>query len=112
MRQVILDTSFILTAIKQKVDFFHMLEKEGTGVIIPEQVIKELKGLGAELALKIIEKNKFKLIKVPGKDADKAIVSFSKKNPLVIVATLDRGLQKKIRNRKLIIRQKKKIEVI
>ncbi len=112
MKQIILDTSFILTAIKQKIDFFHIFEKEGMQAIIPEQVIRELKGLGAELALEIIQKNEFKRIKIPGKDADSAIIKLAKKNPTAIVATLDRGLQKKIRNHKLIIRQKKKIEII
>ncbi|MDP3991934.1 MAG: hypothetical protein U1B79_01325 [Candidatus Pacearchaeota archaeon] len=112
MRQVILDTSFILTAIKQKVDFFHAIEKEGLQPVIPEQTIRELKGLGAELALEIMRKNEFKLIKIPGKDADSAIIRFARENPTAIVATLDAGLKKKIKNRKMIIRQKKKIDIV
>jgi len=112
MRQVILDTSFILTAIKQKVDFFHVLEKEGMQAVIPEQTIRESKGLGAGLALEIIQKNEFKLIKIPGRDADSAIIRFARENPTAVVATLDSGLQKKIRNHKMIIRQKKRIDIV
>ena len=112
MRQVILDTSFILTAIKQKIDFFHFLEREGIHPLIPEQTIKELKGLGAELALEILKKNEFRVVKVPGRDADSAIIRFARKNPEAIVATLDAGLKKKIKNRKMIIRQKKKIDIV
>lgn len=112
MRQVILDTSFILTAIRQKVDFFERLEHEGMEVLIPDQTIDELMGLGAQLALHILEKHKFHLIKVPGKDADAAIINFAKKNPKAIVATLDVGLQKKFKNKKMIIRQRKKIDII
>ena len=112
MRQVILDTSFILAAIKHKIDFFHILEKEATQAIIPEQTIRELKGLGAELALEIIQRNEFKLVKIPGKDADSAIIKFARENPEAIVATLDAGLKKKIRNPKMVIRQKKKLEII
>lgn len=112
MRQVILDTSFILTAIKQKIDFFHFLEREGIHPLIPEQTIKELKGLGAELALEILKKNEFRIVKIPGRDADSAIIRFARENPTVVVATLDAGLQKKIRNHKMIIRQKKRIEII
>ena len=112
MRQVILDTSFILTCIKQKIDFFEMLEHEGFQIVVPNQVIDELMGLGAQLALNILGKNKFTIVKFPGKDADAAILKFSRKNPLAIVATLDRELQKKIKNHKMIIRQKKKIEII
>ncbi len=69
-------------------------------------------GLGAQLALNILGKHKFSLFKLSGKDADTAILNFSKENPEAIVATLDRGLQKKIKNHKMIIRQKKKIEIV
>ena len=112
MREVILDTSFILSAIRQKIDFFHSIEALDLQAVIPEQTIRELRGLGAELALEIIQKNNFKLVKIPGKNADSAILKFSKENPTAIVATLDAGLKKKIRNSKLIIRQKKKLEII
>ena len=112
MRQAILDTSFILSAIRQKIDFFHFLEKEGLQPVIPEQTIRELRGLGASLALEILRKNSFRLLKIPGKDADSAIIAFARKNPETIIATLDQGLKKKIRNPKLIIRQKKKLEIV
>jgi len=112
MRQVILDTSFILTAVRQKIDFFLWLQHEGFEVLIPQQTIKELIGLGAQLALKIIRKNNFHVIKLPGKDADVAIITFAKKNPDAIIATLDQGLQKKIKNRKIIIRGRKKLEIV
>ena len=112
MRKAILDTSFILTCVKQKIDFFYWLKMDGIKAIIPEQVLRELGGLGAKLALKIINMNNFELLKIAGRDADAAIINFAKKNPQVIVATLDQGLKKKIRNRKLIIRQKKKLEIV
>jgi len=112
MRQAILDTSFIITASKQKIDFFRWLEEEGIEPVIPEQTINELEGLGAKLALKILRMNKFKPIKIQGKDADAAIINFAKKNPDTFIATLDQELKRKIKNRKIIIRGKKKLEVI
>lgn len=112
MKQVILDTSFILSCVKQKIDFFEELEHMGMQIAIPEQTIDELMGLGAQLALKILGKHKFKLIKVKGKDADAAIINFAKENPKTIVATLDSGLKKKIKNQKMVIRGKKKLEII
>ena len=112
MKQAILDTSFIITCAKQKIDFFNYLEEEGFHILIPKQTVSELRALGSELALKILKKNKFKLVSVAGRDADEAIISFSKKNPETIVATLDRELQNKIKNRKLLIRGKKKLEII
>lgn len=112
MKRVILDTSFIMTAVKQKIDFFEKLEQEGFQIIVPKQVIRELKGLGDKLALKIMEKNKFQIPEIEGRNVDNAIISFAKKNPRVVVATLDAGLKKKIKNSKLVIRQKKRLEVI
>ena len=112
MKQVILDTSFILTCVKQKIDFFEKLEHDGFKILIPEQTIDELMGLGAQLALNIIQKHKFQMVKIKGKDADAAIINFAKENPKVIVATLDSGLKKKIKSQKMVIRGKKKIEII
>ena len=112
MRKVILDTSFILTCVRQKIDFFNWLDMDGIKAVIPEQVLRELEGLGAKLASKIISINSFELIKIPGRDADIAIINFAKKNPEIIVATLDNGLKKKIKNQKLIIRQRKKLEIM
>ena len=112
MKQVILDTSFILSCVKQRIDFFEKLEYDGFKIFIPEQAIDELMGLGAQLALNILEKHKFKIIKVPGKDADTAIIKFAKENPEAIVATLDVGLKNKVKNHKMIIRGKKTIEIV
>ena len=112
MKQVILDTSFILTAIKQKIDFFEKLEHEGMEIFIPNQAIDELMGLGEQLALNILEKHKFQIVNLPGKNADTAIIAFAKKNPTAIVATLDYDMQKKIKNRKMIIKQRNKIDII
>lgn len=112
MKQVILDTSFILTCVRQKIDFFERILHEGMQAVIPLQTLTELKGLGAGTALKIIETNDFETINVPGKDADTAILNIAKKNPSAVIATLDEGLKKKIKNPKMIIRGKKKLEIV
>jgi rRNA-processing protein FCF1 len=112
MKKVILDTSFILSAVRQRIDFFSWLEEEGFIILIPNGVIRELEGLGARLALKILKKNKFESIKIDGKDVDNTIIEFAKKHKSIVVATLDAGMKKKIKNPKLVIRQKKKLEII
>ena len=96
-------------------------------IIIPKQVIDEIKRIvnskkkmhfrkDAELSLMILEKNRntFKKINLSnyGKNTDKRIKNFSDKNADIIVATLDRELKKKIKNRKLVIRGKKKLEIV
>ena len=113
MVQVILDTNFILTCIKQKIDFFE--ELVGTQILIPEQVINEIKNLknpNSKLALKLLEKNKFKKIDLGRGHVDKLIIRFAKENPKTIIATLDREIKNKTKNQKLIIRGKKKLEII
>jgi len=112
MRSIILDTSFILTCTRQKIDFFEKLNSDGMRIFIPDQAIDELMGLGANTALKILEMNKFELVKEKGKDADAAIIAFAKKNPSAIVSTLDACLKKKIKNKKMIIRGKKTLEIV
>ena len=113
MEQIILDTSFILTCIKQKIDFFE--ELVGTQILIPRQVINEVKNLkypNSELALKLLEKNKFKKIDIRKGHVDKRIIKFAKENPKFIVATLDKEIKNKTKNQKLIIRGKKKLEIV
>ena len=112
MKPALLDTNFILTCIKQKIDFFEELEFMGLKILIPEEVIDELKKLKQSSALKLLEKNNFSKINLAGKNVDNSIINYSKKNPEIFVATLDRELQKKLKNRKIIIRGKKKLEII
>ena len=117
MRKVILDTNFILSCVKEKIDFFEEIRFLGMKIIIPKQVINEIKRISnkkaikdnALLSLKIIEKNKFESIDLKENYVDKALIKFLKKNPDIIIASLDKELTNKIKNRKLIIRNKKKL---
>lgn len=112
MKQALLDTNFILTCITQKIDFFEEFYLAGIKIIIPENVMSELEKLKKTAALKLLEKNEFKKITLPGKNVDNSIVQFAKKNPETIIATLDKEMRKKIRNKKVTIRSKKIIEII
>lgn len=127
MKTILLDTNFILTCVKQKIDFFEDIKFMGMKIIIPKQVLNELKIIvnskkklhfrkDSELCLKIIEKEKksFKEIDLSeyGKNTDKGIKNFAEKNKNIIVATLDKELKNKIKNRKLVIREKKNLEII
>ena len=123
MKKVILDTSFILTAARQKIDFFYELETTGFKILIPEGVLKEIETISksnrkgevvgnAKLAMKIVKKGKYEKIKLSGKDVDKSIIKLARENSDLIVATLDREIKNKVKNSKLVIRQKKRIEII
>jgi rRNA-processing protein FCF1 len=119
MKSVILDTSFLLTCVRQKIDFASWLELEGIQGVIPLQVEKELVGLSekgsakdhAKIALEIINKKKYKTLDLNSKNVDQGIINYANKHKPVIVATIDRGIQKQIKNKKLIIRGKKMLEI-
>ena len=116
MKQILLDTSFLLSCVRNKIDFFEHLQLEGIQILIPKQVLEELKGLSkskreSEIALKIIQKNKPKIIELTGKNTDNSIINFAKKNPEIIIATLDREIKNSIKNKKLVIQRKKKLEL-
>ncbi len=114
MKQVLLDTNFILTCIKQKIDFFEEFYLIGIQIIIPQQVINELEKLEKTVALNLLEKEtkNYKIISLKGKNVDNSIVTYSKENPSVIIATLDQEMRRKIKNKKVNIRNKKTLEII
>lgn len=121
--EVILDTSFILTCLKEKIDF--LKAGEFGELVLPEQVIDEIKKLSekrkgrekeiAMLAWGIIRENKekFKIIELKGKHVDAGIKGYvhEKRREKVIVATLDKELKLALKEkaRMLIIRGKRKI---
>jgi len=113
MEKIILDTSFILSAVKKKIDFFE--ELSDYEILIPINVLNEIEGLKksnstANICLKVLEKNKFKKINFKTKNTDRGIVEYSKNNDLII-ATLDKEIKNKTKNKKLVIRVKK-LEII
>ena len=123
MKQVLLDTNFIISCARQKIDFFHEIPMMGFEILIPRQVFDEIEKLSksrksatlreeADLALKIMNRNKFTIIKLKRNDVDRAIIEFANENPEVIIATLDKGLQNKIKNQKMIIRGVGMLEIV
>ena len=115
MAKVLLDTNFILTCLKEKIDFFEDLTFMGLRIIIPKQVIKELRGMEenkSKLAIKLLKKNSFEEIDIGKGHVDKKIINFLNKNPGILLATLDRELKSKVKNKKVVIRNKKRLEII
>ncbi len=121
MKKIILDTSFIISCVRQKIDFFSDMASMGLSILVPKQVFSELKRLSgrnknAELSLKILSGNRkmFGIVDLGkhGKTTDKMIINFSNKNQGIIVATLDKEIKSKVQNRKMVIRMKKKLEIV
>ena len=119
MKQVILDTNFILTCIKQKIDFLEEISFQGVNVIVPNEVIDELellkkdkKSAAAAFALKLLSLNKYEKVSLGTRKVDKGLIDYARKNPYVIVATLDEEIKGKLKNYKMVIKGKKKLDII
>lgn len=126
MKSALLDSNFIITCVKEKIDFFEELSFMGFKIIIPEQVIKEIENVSnsnqklksrenAKFAIEILKKNNFEEIDIGKGHVDRKIIEYIKDKPEILVATLDRELKKKLiqlKKHKIVIRGKKKIEII
>ena len=90
--KIILDTNFLIYCAKNKLDYRVEIENlinEGFELVVPKQVINELKMLrddkwkkvsgadkkSADLALKLLVHNKIKVVDIEGKSVDEAIES-------------------------------------
>jgi len=114
MSVIVLDTNFIISCIKQKIDFFEELASMGFKISIPDKVIKELEKLKRNFELSYLEKYKdqFKIIKFKKGYVDKGMIEYGKTHVRAVIATLDSDLKSKLKNRIMVIRGKKRLEVI
>jgi len=120
MKKIILDTSFILTALKQKINLAselqRILDKKFTIHII-DKTLKELENKKHEkLAIQILKSLKCSIIKTTeNKNVDNLILDHIKKHPSCIVATQDKSLKEKLKKRNIrliTIRQKKYLKFV
>jgi rRNA-processing protein FCF1 len=128
MPEIILDTNFILNCVDDKVDFFEELQQRGFHVLIVDGVLKELEKIkksnkklrfrqNAEIALKIInhfiDERFVRKINIGKRgNVDKIIIKFLRKNPDVYLGTMDKIIKDNLLNRKVVLRARKKIEIL
>jgi len=126
--KILLDTNFVLTCAKQKIDFLSIanntIDKE-IEWIVPQDVLNELGNIkdeegtkiadkkAAELSFRIIEGLKPEVINLPGKNpnVDIKIVNYIISKD-IILATLDKNLKSRVKNKILTIRGKSNLELI
>ena len=100
---VLLDSNFLISCIlfKIRIENIHELVDFKHKIVIPENVLEELRNLNIkgeerisrDLALKIVER--YEVIKLEG-EVDSSILDFAEKNRCV-VCTNDRELKKKLK---------------
>ena len=110
MMKIILDTNFLIYCTKEKLDYVEEIGNlidENYEIVIPSQVIEELKRLrittkkgkdktASDLALKILKSKNIKIIETVGKNVDNAIINLAEENKKNIVCTLDREMRFKL----------------
>ena len=120
MKNIILDTNFIIELLKNKIDLkdellricnfpfkISVLEKTKKEL---ENIIKKQAGKSKDLAkLALIYIKNFDSIKAEENNVDNALITLSKEN---IIATQDKELKEKLNKPFIVIRQKKKLELI
>ena len=108
--KIILDTNFLIYSAKHKMDYMEEISNlinEGFELVVPKQVINELKMLkddkwkkvsgkdktAADLALKLLEHYRVKIVDISGKSVDEAIINLANSDLKNIVCTLDREMR-------------------
>ncbi|MBS3134513.1 hypothetical protein J4214_04755 [Candidatus Woesearchaeota archaeon] len=113
MYNIILDTSFILTAIKFRIDIFLELERIcifNHKISVIDKTLHELKNKpNGKLALDLIEKKNVNIIKPSEKGiVDDILTKLAGGDKDIIIATQDMDLKKRLKNSRIItIKQKK-----
>ena len=126
--KILLDTNFIITSVKNKLDFPSLTEDivdEKIEWIIPQDVLNELGNLkdrrgtkekdkaAAKLGFEIIQLINSEVVKLPGKNpnVDIKIVNYILGKD-IILATMDKNLKSRVDNKILTIRGKNTLELI
>ena len=123
--KVILDTNFIIYCAKNKLDYVEGigdLLNEHCELVVPSQVINELKKLrddkwkkvsgkdktAIDLALQLLKVNNVKEVEIEGNSVDEGMINLANENKKNIVCTFDREMRKKL-PRVILLNRKKKL---
>ncbi|MEK6935452.1 MAG: PIN domain-containing protein [Nanoarchaeota archaeon] len=123
--KIILDTNFIIYCAKNKLDYVEGigdLLNEGFELVVPSQVVNELKQLkndkwkkvsgkdktAIDLALQLLKVNNVKEVEIKGNSVDEGMINLANENKKNIVCTFDREMRKKL-PRVILLNRKKKL---
>ena len=119
--EALLDSSFIISCIRNRIDFLSQLEEQGFKVKVPKEVLEELKELrksskishedriAIDVALEMFEHRKVKRITLGYKNVDEGLIVRGKEG--YYIATLDGEIKNKVPKKIVIFRSKESIGV-
>lgn len=112
--EVILDSNFIISCMKRGIDFVSELEEKGFKIVIPREVLQELRDLrqkvnreekvSIDLALKLIENGKVKKVGLGTGKIDYQLIKKGQEG--VYIGTLDAAIKRVIPNKIVISNSK------
>ncbi|MBW2996417.1 twitching motility protein PilT [Candidatus Woesearchaeota archaeon] len=123
VRKIILDTNFLLIPAQFNVDIFAEINRimlESYKICTLDKVIQELKSItkdkkqslknkhAAKLALQLIKAKKVKILKTKNNNVDDILAKIKG----YIIATQDIALKRRIKGKKIVLRQKKKLALV
>jgi rRNA-processing protein FCF1 len=119
--EVLLDTNFIISCILKRIDFITQLEEGGFKIIVPREVLQEMKDLrfrkdqtheeriAIDAGFEMLNQKNVKKIGLGKGKVDEELIKKGKNG--YYIATLDNGIKRKVPNRIIIKKAKGKIEV-
>lgn len=118
--EVILDSSFVISCIRNRIDFISQLEEQGFKVVLPREVLQEIKDLksktlsredrlAVDVALELFEKNKLKKISFGQGKVDDYLIQKGLEG--IYIATLDKGIKRKIDKTVVILKSKNSVGI-
>ncbi len=117
--EAILDSSFIVSCMKKKIDFLSELEEQGFRVLLPREVFQELKDLrlkvkhderaAIDAAFDLFNLRKVKKMTLGHEVVDRGLIAKGRKG--AYIATLDKVIKREVPNRVVILEAKNALGV-
>lgn len=119
--QVLLDSSFIISCIRERIDFLSQLHEQGFIPVVPREILQEMKDLrtsdrlsredrlSIDLAFEMLEKNKVKKTTLGNGKMDELLIKKGQEG--IFIATLDNGIKKKIPKKIVIFKAQNRVGV-
>lgn len=108
--EVLLDSSFIISCIKRKIDFLDELAGMGFKVLLPKEVVEEIKDLrldgslenrnAAKVAIELFTRRKILRTTLGDRRPDEGLIEFGKRG--AYIATLDAVIKRSVPNKVVI----------
>ena len=119
--QVLLDSSFIISCVRERIDFLTQLEEQGFTPVVPREVLQEMKDLrtssrasrndrqAIDVALDIIAQKGVKKIGLGTGKVDDWLIKRGQEG--IFIATLDKGIKKRVPKKIVIFKAQNRVGV-